>query len=190
MKMTSLVHNWWMIAIRGVLAVAFGAALSVWPDVTLSIVVLFFGIYAIADGAWSIAAGVHASARVVDAWPILLEGAVSVGLGALALGWPFVAGKFVPILAAWGLLTGVLELAEAVRMPRRRAPHWIMGTAGVSSLFLAGLLLLVPRADDGFVVRVITAYAEVFGAMLIIAAVLFARDRVSAGARPYSRASA
>jgi uncharacterized membrane protein HdeD (DUF308 family) len=44
MNLASLVHNWWMIAIRGVLAIVFGVSIVVWPHVTLSIVVLLFGV--------------------------------------------------------------------------------------------------------------------------------------------------
>lgn len=176
MNLASLVHNWWMMAIRGVLAIAFGVSITVWPHVTLSIVVLLFGVYAIVDGVWTIGAGTRASTRVFDAWPVLLEGVVSVGLGLLALAWPFVPRQFVYVLAAWGLITGVLELVAAIRLPRKGAGYWLLGTAGVSSLFLAGLILLLPHADDGFVVRVMAAYAEVFGAVLLFAAIFFPRD--------------
>lgn len=66
------------MAVRGVLAIAFGVSIAVWPHVTLSLVGLFFGVYAILDGMWTIGAGIRASTRIFDAWPVLLEGAVSV----------------------------------------------------------------------------------------------------------------
>jgi len=182
MNLASLVHNWWMMAIRGVLAIAFGVSITVWPRVTLSTVVLFFGVYAIVDGVWTLGAGTRAATRVFDAWPVLLEGAVSVGLGLLALAWPFVPRQFVYVLAAWGLITGVLELVAAIRLPRDRAGYWLLGTAGVSSLFLATLILLLPHADDGFVVRVMAAYAQVFGAVLLFAAIFFPREALPASA--------
>ena len=163
MNLTSLVRNWWMMAIRGVLAIAFGVSIVVWPSVTLSIVVLLFSVYAILDGAWTISAGTRTSTRAFDAWPLLPEGAVSVGLGLVALAWPFVPRQFVYVLAAWGLITGVLELVAAIRLPRSAAGHWLLGTAGVSSLFLAALALLLPHADDDFIMRVMAAYALVFG---------------------------
>jgi uncharacterized membrane protein HdeD (DUF308 family) len=184
MNLASLVHNWWMIAIRGVLAIAFGVSIVVWPHVTLSIVVLLFGVYAIVDGVWTIGAGTRAATRVFDAWPVLLEGAVSVALGLLALAWPSVPRQFVYVLAAWGLITGVLELVAAIRLPRERAGYWLLGTAGVSSLFLAVLVLLLPHADDDFVMRVMAAYAQVFGAVLLFAAIFFPREALPASAPP------
>jgi len=176
MNLASLVLNWWMMAIRGVLAITFGVSILVWPNVTLSIVVMLFGLYALLDGVWTIAAGTRASTRVFDAWPVLLEGVVSVTLGLLALAWPWVPRRFIYVLAAWGLITGVLELVAALRLPREGAGHWLLGTAGVSSLFLAILILLLPYAVDDFVLRVIAVYAQVFGAALLLAAIFFPRE--------------
>lgn len=189
MNLASPVLNWWMMAIRGVLAMAFGVSILVWPNVTLSIVVMLFGLYALLDGVWTIAAGTRASTRVFDAWPVLLEGVVSVALGLLALAWPWVPRRYVYVLAAWGLITGVLELVAALRLPREGAGHWLLGTAGVSSLFLAILILLLPYAVDDFVVRVIAVYAQVFGAVLLLAAIFFPRE-VSPGGRTTGRYAA
>ncbi len=188
MNLAALVHNWWMIAIRGVLAMAFGVSILVWPHVTLSIVVVLFGVYAILDGVWTIAAGTRASARVFDAWPVLLEGVVSAALGLLALARPSVPRQFVYVLGAWGLITGVLELLAAIRLPRERASYWLLVTAGLSSLFLAVLVLLLPHADDDFVMRVMATYAQVFGAVLLFAAIFFPREIARDGRRHVARA--
>jgi uncharacterized membrane protein HdeD (DUF308 family) len=179
MNLSALVRNWWMMAIRGVLAMAFGVSIVVWPGATLSTVVLLFSVYAILDGAWTIGAGTRASTGVFDAWPVLLEGAVSVGLGLVALAWPFVPRQFAYVLAAWGLITGVLELVAAIRLPRSAAGHWLLATAGVSSLLLAALVLLLAHADDDFIMRAIAAYALVFGTVLLLAAVFFPREVLS-----------
>ena len=172
----ALVRNWWMIAIRGVLAIAFGAALLLWPGVTFSLVVLLFGVYAIVDGGWSIAAANRASTHLTQTWPVLLEGVVSVVIGILALVWPFMPRSFVHLLIFWGVLTGVLELTAAIRLALRRATSWVLGTAGASSLILALLLFLLTHADDGAVVRVMATYAQVFGVVTLLAATLFSRS--------------
>ena len=177
MTMRSLVRNWWMIGVRGILAIAFGVAVHIWPDVTLSTIVVIFGVYAMADGAWAIAAGVHASARVLDAWPIVLEGVVSMALGVIALFQPFLASDLLWELAAWGFVTGALELIIAADVPRSRPAFWLLVTGAASSVFLAILILLLPYAAVNLVPRVITAYAQVFGIVLLIAAADFARRR-------------
>ena len=183
MTIHSLTRNWWMIAVRGFLAIAFGGVLYLWPDATLSTIVVLFGLYAIADGAWAIAAGVHASERIVDAWPVWLEGIVSVGLGAVALLHPFFPRGILWELAAWGVATGALELIMASDVPRSRPAHFMLLTGAVSSVFLAVLLVMLPYAGEPMMIRILGAYAEVFGIVLVLAAADFARQHGTVLAR-------
>ncbi len=47
---------WWVMLLRGVLAIVFGIIAIVWPDLTLLGLIWLFGAYAIGDGAveiWS-----------------------------------------------------------------------------------------------------------------------------------------
>jgi uncharacterized membrane protein HdeD (DUF308 family) len=185
MKMRSLVANWWMMAMRGVLAIAFGVAVYVWPDVTLSVIVVLFGLYALLDGVWAVAAGVRASTRVLDAWPVVLEGVVSIVLGLVALLWPTIPRPLIWLVATWGALTGILELITALGEPSGRPRRWLLLTGGASSLFLALVIVALPYASAGLVARVISAYAQVFGVVLLFAAVDFPRRRSIAAAAPW-----
>jgi uncharacterized membrane protein HdeD (DUF308 family) len=187
MTMRSLVRNWWMMAIRGALAIAFGIAVHAWPDVTLSTIVVIFGGYALADGAWAIAAGVHASARVLDAWPVVLEGVVSIALGLVALFQPFLPREVIWELAAWGIITGSLEVIIAADVPHSRPGYWLLITGAAASVFLAVLIVLLPHAAVELVARIITAYAQVFGIVLVFAAMDFARQRGAHAAPSPSR---
>ena len=186
--MLTLVRNWWMMAARGVFAMAFGAVLVLWPSVTLPWVVALFAGYAMLDGAWAIAAATWTAerGRRWDAWPVAVEGLASVAIGAVALAWPGVPKQLIYVVAFWGLITGALELLTALAVPQHRALHWIMGTAAVSSLFLAVLVMLVPLADATSGVALIAAYAIIFGVLMISAAVRF-RDAHTTAARPDRR---
>jgi len=185
MTLGGLVRNWWMMAVRGGLAVIFGLALLLDRHVTLSILVVLFAAYAILDGAWAIAAGVRASDRRLEGWPVALEGAVGVGLGVLALGWPFVSRELVYFIAGWGIVTGVLEMLAALSLPADGAA-WLLVIGALTSLFLAVLVVLLPRAEGG-VVALIGAYALVFGVLLSLAALGFrtapSASRAVAGSR-------
>ncbi|HEY7518113.1 MAG TPA: DUF308 domain-containing protein [Methylomirabilota bacterium] len=189
MRMATLVRNWWMMAARGVFAMAFGAVLVLWPTVTLSVVVALFAAYAMLDGAWAMAAATWTAerGRRWDAWPVAVEGLASLAIGVLALVSPWVPRQWIYVIAFWGLVTGGLELLTALAMPRQRAVHWIMGTAAVSSLFLAALIMLVPLADAASGVALIAAYTITFGVLMISAAVRF-RDAHTTVAAPSLKA--
>jgi uncharacterized membrane protein HdeD (DUF308 family) len=164
-----------MMAIRGGLAIAFGLAVLLWPNGNLPIVVVLFGAYALTDGVWAMVAAVWTGGRSMEAWPVALEGLVSAGLGALALARPFVPREFILVVAWWGLLTGVVEIVTALRLPRVTASHWLFGTGGASSLFLAILIVLLPHADLARIIGLIGIYALVFGALMLLAAIGFKR---------------
>jgi hypothetical protein len=46
--------SWWMLLLRGILAVLFGVFTYMAPGITLATLVLFFGAYALADGVFGV----------------------------------------------------------------------------------------------------------------------------------------
>ena len=188
MRVSVLARNRWMVAMRGGLAVLFGVALALWRDVTLPVVVVFFGAYALLDGLWAIASVVLLAAprggyRDLEVWSVGLEGLLGVAAGGLAIGWPLVSRDFIYVLAMWGVATGALEIFTAALLPRESAGHWLFGTAGVLSVFLAILVLMVPHADTARMVELIAAYAMGFGILLSAAAMRFDAPRAPGHAR-------
>jgi uncharacterized membrane protein HdeD (DUF308 family) len=169
--LATLGTNWWMVAARGALAILFGLAVLFRPALPLNLLVALFGAYAVLDGAWAVASALWISRMSFAAWPVLFEGLVSLGVGLIALGWPLVPRDAVWAIVIWGLLTGVLEIVAAFRLPRQGAGYWLLLTGGVFSLFLAVLILMLPRALEPSVVLAIGLYALCFGGLLVGAAI-------------------
>ena len=169
----TLGRNWWMVPLRGFLAVLFGALLVGNAPASLNLLVALFGLYAFVDGAWAIASALWVTRTWFTAWPILFEGTASVAVGAFALGWPLVPRELVFAIATWGLLTGAMELIAAARVAGPAAGRWLLATGGVCSLFLAGLILAFPHAETPRMVRILGFYAVVFGLSLWAAALSF-----------------
>jgi uncharacterized membrane protein HdeD (DUF308 family) len=166
--MNALANNWWLLVLRGGLAGLFGLSILAWPNLTLGALVALFGTYAILDGLCAIVSALRAASRPGEGWPVTSEGLVSLVFGILAFVWPWVPRNVVHVIASWGVLTGLLELVGAARLPRKRASHWFLGLGGISSLFLAGLLFAVPHANQHYVMWIIAGYALVFGALLCL----------------------
>jgi uncharacterized membrane protein HdeD (DUF308 family) len=170
-----LVTNWWMMAGRGILAVAFGSAIALWRMPVFDAVIISFGTYAIADGILAIASAFRAVRPRTAGWPIALEGIISVVLGVLAFAWPFLPRGAIGVLVAWGLLTGICEIVAAVRLPRKLAAHWLVVTGGAFSIFLALAVLALPHAGSDRVALALGAYAIVFGIVVLVASLGFRR---------------
>jgi uncharacterized membrane protein HdeD (DUF308 family) len=170
MDLTVLSRNWWAVALRGVAAILFGLLTFVVPGITLAVLVLLFGSYAIVDGIFNLVAA--ARGRVADGeqargW-LVLEGLVSIAAGVVTFVWPgLTALALVYIIAAWAVVTGVLEIVAAVRLRRQIDNEWWLALSGVLSIVFGVLLMVAPGVGALALVFWIGAYAIVFGALLV-----------------------
>jgi uncharacterized membrane protein HdeD (DUF308 family) len=186
----ALVRNWWMMALRGALAMALGVVILAWGSASLGWLVILVGTYALLDGALALLSVATAAPARAQGWPVVLEGLASIALGIVAYVGPFAGARFVGLIAGWGLITGVLEMFAARRLPRTSSGHWFLLTGGAFSIFLALLLAALPQAVSEPVARAVGIYALAFGIALACAAWGFRRavmrddveSRVTAGA--------
>jgi uncharacterized membrane protein HdeD (DUF308 family) len=72
---------WWVIVLRGVLAIVFGVLTFAWPALTADVLVLLFGAYALVDGIFAFITGVQSRDREARWWAGLLEGLAGVMIG-------------------------------------------------------------------------------------------------------------
>jgi uncharacterized membrane protein HdeD (DUF308 family) len=166
--LTHLTHNWWAVTLRGVIAILFGLIALVWPGLTLEILILFFGAYALVDGVFAIIAAFTHRAGYERWWVLLLEGLVGIAAGIVTLLFPGLATLvLLYVIAFWALLTGILEIVAAVRLREEIEGEWLLILSGIASLVLGILLLLFPSAGELTVIWLIGVYAILFGAMML-----------------------
>ena len=167
--MTSLTKNWWLVVLRGVLAVLFGLTAFLWPGLTGLVLVLMFGVYALADGVVAVATGLTHVKDTSRWWVFLLEGLIGIGAGIAALVWPgAVAVALIALIAAWAVLTGAFEIVAAIRLRREIDNEWFLLLGGLLSIGFGTLLVLQPAAGGLALVWVIGYYALAFGILLIV----------------------
>jgi uncharacterized membrane protein HdeD (DUF308 family) len=165
-----LSRHWWTLAIRGVLAVLFGLAALIWPGITLRVLVWLFGFYAVVDGLLALAAllvgGRRASGR--RGW-LLVEGVAGIAAGVFTFLWPHITALLLLyLIAAWAVVTGLLELAAAVVLRRELRGEWLLALAGVLSVAFGILLAVRPGEGAIAIVSVIGVFAVVFGVALLV----------------------
>ena len=169
-KCSLLARNWWAIALRGVMGIAFGLIALIFPGATMLSLVLLFSAYMLVDGALTIAAAIRAARRHERWGLLLLEGVVNIVTGVLAFVWPGITlFVFVLLVAIWALISGSLLLASAFRL---KADHgrWWLALGGIASIIYGALLLVAPLIGAIVLTWWLGAYALVFGIALLIAA--------------------
>src|SRR5439155_14011745 len=83
-----LARNWWALALRGVAAIIFGVLAFVLPGVTLAVLILLFGGYALVTGVLNVLAAVRGRGDDQPWWVLLFEGLLSVAAGIVAFALP------------------------------------------------------------------------------------------------------
>jgi len=164
----ALARNWWAVALRGAAAVVFGVIAIVLPDITLTALVLLFGAYALVDGVFALVAAANAFRSHRQWGPFVLEGVGGVVVGLITLIWPRLTTlALLYLIAAWAIVTGVLELAAAVALRRAIRGEFWLGLAGLASLAFGIVLVFAPVSGALAIVWLIGVYALLFGAVLI-----------------------
>jgi uncharacterized membrane protein HdeD (DUF308 family) len=163
-----LARHWWAIVIRGLASIIFGILAFVMPGVTLAVLVLLFGAWALVDGIFNIIAALSGRSGSRSWWMVLLEGLVSVAAGLVTFFMPgLTALTLVYVISAWAIITGVLEVVAAIRLRKEITNEWWLALSGVLSIVFGALLAIAPGAGALALIFWIGAYAVVFGALLV-----------------------
>jgi uncharacterized membrane protein HdeD (DUF308 family) len=163
-----LKRNWGWIVVRGVAAVIFGLLAFAWPAITLAVLVLFWGAYALADGVLALIAAFRVRDRGKPFWALLIVGVLGVLAGLLTFFWPGVTALvLLSFIAAWALVMGIFQIVAAIRLRKAIEREWMLALSGVLSVIFGALMFWNPGAGALAVVWAIAAYAIVFGALLI-----------------------
>ncbi|MET0856741.1 MAG: HdeD family acid-resistance protein [Telluria sp.] len=165
----TLLRSWWVLALRGVIAIAFGVLALTVPSLTLLVFVALFAAYAIFGGAvW--ATGALQNRKTDDHWwVLLLAGIVSIGAGIIAMIHPMMTALvLVLLIGANALVTGVLDIVVAARLRARIRGEMLLVLSGIASIVFGAIVFLYPLGAGALaLVWMIGVYAIVSGALML-----------------------
>ena len=172
----SLTENWWIFALRGVLALIF-AALAFWmPQSALLAMTLVFGAFSLVNGAFNLVAAVrHIQKKERWGW-LLFSGIVGILTGVVVLVAPWVATMVMASflwasVGFWAIFTGVLEISAAVRLRQEIKGEIWLAFSGLLSIVLGAIVLWIffTRPVESFLAAgwLLGFYAAVYGVTLL-----------------------
>src|ERR1700724_4068695 len=160
-----LARYWWVLALRGVLAVLFGLFAFFVPGITLLSLVLLFGAYVLLDGIFDLVAATRSPSHH---WALVLEGIIGIIAGIMTFLWPGITAMvLLYLIAFWAILTGVLEIVAGIRLRAVIANEILLILMGVLSTLFGILIIIFPGAGALAIIIWIGAYAVLFGIILI-----------------------
>ena len=160
---------WWVFALRGIIAIAFGLAALLWPALTLGIMVLLFGLFALLEGLLTIVTS-FGKGDEKGGWTLLLEGVVGLLVCVIVLLGSSIGSMLFPKVAAvmlvfyiagWAILSGLFKIITAFRIRSEVKGEWLLMLNGLVSILVGVILILRPGAG-------VLAVAWLIGMLAII----------------------
>jgi uncharacterized membrane protein HdeD (DUF308 family) len=161
-------RKWWILLVRGLVAIAIGISTIVWPGITLLALAFMFGAFSLIDGVVSIMLGVRGEADGTIWWTMILLGILAAVAGIIAFAWPgLTLLVLVTIIGVSAIVRGVFEIMAAVRLRKLIDDEWILGLSGAMSILFGCLILWRPDVGLLAIALLIGAYILALGVLAI-----------------------
>jgi uncharacterized membrane protein HdeD (DUF308 family) len=180
-------RHWWVMAIRGAVAIAIGLVAFILPGIAVTALVILFGVFMFMDGVFATVAAIQSRNTMPQWWALLLEGIAGIVAGLFVWLLPGVAAVvLIYFIAAWALITGIMEIVAAVRLREQIEGEWRLALSGALSVILAILLAISPAGGILALAWLLGAYAVLFGVVMLALAFHLKgfADRHASGAAP------
>jgi uncharacterized membrane protein HdeD (DUF308 family) len=198
-----LIQNWWLLFLRGVLAIAFAIFIFVFlpflpapflRQLAFAGLAAIFALFAFATGVLTIAAAVRGAGQGGSSWLMLADGiAVTIGGLVILLSPGLTLIHVIQLIAIIALVAGALEFVSGIHLRRHITDEWLLITGGVISIAFAPCLLLANVETVQSALTWISLYAFATGIAVIGLALRLRSLRNSihalAGPKPSARAA-
>jgi uncharacterized membrane protein HdeD (DUF308 family) len=157
----ALAENWWLLLIRGIVAIALGVLVFLWPDLTLLTLTFLWGAYVLADGVFVLgAATLGKGGEIARRLWLALIGVVGILAGLLTFVWPEVTAQvLILFIASWAIITGMLQIWGALELRKEIEIEWMLGLSGLLSIALGIILIARPSAGALVLIWLIGSFA-------------------------------
>jgi uncharacterized membrane protein HdeD (DUF308 family) len=167
--MTTLARSWSTWVIRGIVSILFGVLTIFRPGISIALIVVLYGIFALCDGALLLAFAFRTDGRKS---PYVWRGLVSIAAGLLALFLPgLTALSLYFLIGAWAIVAGITELVVAAQVRKDGLNVGGLVFAGVLAIACGIALLALPQFGAVALIGLIAGFAIVEGVALISAGV-------------------
>lgn len=162
-----LARNWWLMLVRGVIAILFALATFAWPAAGLLTFVWLYGAYAVVDGATSLAAAIRGGVK--DRWWLAIAGVISIAAGLVAFALPALAGlTLVVLIGVWSIFRGFAEIAAGISLRKEIRHEWLLMLGGAISILFGLAIIAAPAAGALAMLWLVASWALVFGVLMVV----------------------
>jgi uncharacterized membrane protein HdeD (DUF308 family) len=170
---------WGWILARGVLALILGVLALKWPLGTLFAFTMLFAAYAFVDGFASLLGGLQGGSAGERRSGLVFQGILGIAVGVIFIAMPLVstftyAWVTIVLLAFWSVVSGLFEIAAAIRLRKEIEGEFLMFLSGLFSLLLGCAIVYFVLKNPAVTILsaawLIAIYALASGMVLVVLA--------------------
>jgi uncharacterized membrane protein HdeD (DUF308 family) len=159
---------WWMLLMRGILAISFGVLTFARSGLTLAALVLFFGAFAFIEGVLAVVAAIRIRELDDHWWVPMIEGSLGIVIAVLTFTNPLITALVLLCsISAWALVTGALRVVAGIRLRQQIKGEFWMILGGLVSMAFGIFTLAYPFAGALALLAYIGTWATLTGLSLV-----------------------
>ena len=164
--MSKIFFNWWMVVLRGVVLILFGIYAVANPQFAIFTMVYSIGVFSLAYGLFILVSYIFKKKR--KNWMLFLS-IVDIIFGVIVVSYPIsstfaTSTLFSVFLGFWAILGGVSLVGNAFIIKKRNGPRWgIILLGGILTLFVGLVIISDPIQEILAITIVIGVFAIIFG---------------------------
>ena len=168
---TQLTKMRWALGLNGLLSIALGVVILVWPGISVFALTIVFGAYALASGVVGLFSSFTAQADGERGW-LILSGLLGIAVGIVVLVWPSISAlALLYVIGAYAVALGIIAVVGAFWLPIDGGDTALMILSGLVSILFG--IVIFARPGDGVLVTLalIAAFALVTGITELVVAI-------------------
>lgn len=155
--------------LRGIWGIVVGVIALLWPMITLTLLILMFGVYVFVDGVITLLFTLKGIEPRKRRWTGLLEGLFGIAVGLVTLFWPTVTVFILTyLIALWAILSGVFRVYLVIQHGQEMSGEWLLALSALLSTALGLFLILAPNAGVRSIVRLLGIYFLLLGISFLV----------------------
>lgn len=160
---TRLTKVRWAIGVNGILSIALGIAIIVWPGISLYSLVIVFGAYALARGVIGLGAAFSGAVDGGRGW-LIVSSLAGIAVGVIVfLDTGMSALALLYVIASYAIVLGVVAIGGAFWLPLDGGDSVLLALTGCVSILFGVVMFAKPGDGALALLALIAAYALISG---------------------------
>jgi len=160
---TQLTKMRWALGLNGLLSIAVGVVILLWPGISLFALTILFGAYALATGMVGLFYSFSAGAKGERAW-LVFSSLLGIAVGVMVLAWPNISElALLYVIGAYAVVLGVIAIGGAFSLPIDGGDSALMILSGLVSILFGIVIFARPGTGALVTLALIAAFALITG---------------------------